>query len=91
MLLGMLGWITPFLIVSSYALLLVAAQILGAQLNFIGFMALVLGWFAVANWSTWSFTRPSVACAVTGISIVCLVSAPVNAIFVGCYVFGQCP
>ncbi len=56
MLLGMLGWITPFLIVSSYALLLVAAQILGAQLNFIGFMALVLGWFAVANWSTWSFT-----------------------------------
>ena len=87
----MRAWITLVLIVASYLLLLFAPQLLGAHLNFTGFMALVLGWFAVANWSAWSFTRLSVACAVTGVSIVCLVSAPVNAIFVGCYIFGQCP
>jgi len=80
MLLRMRAWITTVLIVASYLLLLLAApRLLGAQLNFTGFMALVLGWFAVANWSAWSFTRLRVACAVTGISIVCLVSAPVNA------------
>jgi len=75
----------------SYVLLLFAPQLLNVPFNLIGFMALVVVWFAVAIWSAWSFTRPSVACAVTGISIVCLVSAPVNAIFVGCYRFGQCP
>ncbi len=87
----MRGWITRVLIVASYVLLLFAPQLLNVPFNLTSFMALVLGWFAVANWSAWSFTRPSVACAVTGISIVCLVSAPVSAILVGCYVFGQCP
>jgi hypothetical protein len=84
-------WITPVLIVASYLLLLLAPQLLNMPFNLIVFVALVVVWFAVANWSAWSFTRPSVACAVTGISIVGLVSAPVNAIFVGCYVFNRCP
>lgn len=79
----MRAWITPVLIVASYLLLLFAPQLLNLPFNLIGFMALVVVWFAVANWSAWSFTRASVACAVTGTSIVRLVRAPVNAIFVG--------
>ncbi|MET3726071.1 hypothetical protein [Sphingomonas trueperi] len=87
----MRAWITPVLIVASYLLLLFAPQLLNMPFNLIGFMALIVVWFAVANWSACSFTRPSVACAVTGISIVGLASAPVNATFVGCYVFNRCP
>lgn len=88
---GMRAILTPSLVLASYLALLFAPQFLPVQLGFKGFMAIVLTWFAVSNWSAWRFSEPAIAAVVTGVSIVGLVSAPVNAIFVGCYVFNQCP
>ena len=82
---------TPSLVLTSYLALLFAPQLLPVQLGFNGFMAIVLTWFAASNWSAWKFSTAALAAAVTGISIIGLVSAPVNAIFIGCYVFKQCP
>jgi len=87
----MRGILTPCLVLASYLVLLFAPQLLPVQLGLKGFMAIVLTWFAVSNWSAWRFSTPAIAAVVTGVSIVGLVSAPVNAIFVGCYVFNQCP
>ncbi|WP_333574092.1 hypothetical protein [Sphingomonas sp.] len=87
----MRAFMTSAIVLGGYLLLLFVPELLQTNLSFTGFLALDLAWFAVSTWLAWLLTTPAVACAITGLSIVGVVSAPVNMIAVGCYIFGQCP
>lgn len=82
---------TLIVIISGYALLLLAPGVLPSKVGFGGYLLLAITWFSTALWLVWRVQWRAFSAIMSAVAILALLTWPFNAIVVGCYVFNECP
>ena len=78
-------------IVGSYVLLLLAPGLLPPAIGLPGLLVLTLAWVGAVRFVTLRVRSDKVSLVLRGLACLCLFAMPFNLIYVGCYVFNQCP